>query len=134
MARIQKLAIGFAALFLTVYLLDYVPGIMGENGKMFGLFSMTPIVDIGHLVLGALALVSGMVSAKWARIYFWALGSGMDRCAGVFRDPFQTISLITNVLINLPHAAISIAAFFNAARVDRDVAQPRSLHATQSNP
>lgn len=76
-----------------------------------------------------------MVSAKWARIYFWALGVwyGIDVLV-YFVTHFQTISLMTNVLINLPHAAISIAAFFIAARVDRDVAQPRSLHATQSNP
>src|SRR5262249_9342821 len=71
-SRIQKYALGFAAMFLGVYLLDYVPGIMADNGKMFGLFSMTPIVDLGHLVLGALALISGLISAKLARIYFWA--------------------------------------------------------------
>jgi hypothetical protein len=28
-------------LFLGVYSLDYVPGTMDANGKMFGLFSMT---------------------------------------------------------------------------------------------
>lgn len=31
-STIQKLAFGFAALFLGVYLLDYVPGIMDQNG------------------------------------------------------------------------------------------------------
>ena len=59
--RIQKCAFGFALLFLFVYSLDYVPGIMDSNGKMFGLFSMTTFVDIGHLGLGLLALISGFV-------------------------------------------------------------------------
>lgn len=40
--------------FLFVYSLDYVPGIMDSNGKMFGLFSMTTFVDVGHLGLGEL--------------------------------------------------------------------------------
>ena len=74
LSKLQKLAWLFAALFLFVYSLDYVPGIMYDNGKMFGLFSMTPIVDVGHLALGALAAISAMISAKAARVYFWALG------------------------------------------------------------
>ena len=47
--------------------LDYVPGIMDANGKMFGLFSMTTFVDIGHLGLGTLALISGFVGPRTAR-------------------------------------------------------------------
>jgi len=34
-SKLQKLAWIFSALFLFVYLLDFVPGIMAENGKMF---------------------------------------------------------------------------------------------------
>jgi len=73
-SKLQKLAWGFSALFLFVYLLDFVPGIMAENGKMFGLFSMTPIVDFGHLALGVLAALSAWRSAKASRIYFYVLG------------------------------------------------------------
>src|ERR1700742_1623 len=73
-STIQKCAFGFAGLFLFVYLLDYVPGVMDANGKMFGLFSMTRIVDIGHLALGALALIGALISETAARIYFYFLG------------------------------------------------------------
>src|SRR5580692_188544 len=73
-STIQKCAFGFAALFLFVYLLDYVPGVMDANGKMFGLFGMTRIVDIGHLTLGAMALGAGFWSADISRVYFWILG------------------------------------------------------------
>jgi hypothetical protein len=62
-STIQKCAFGFAALFLGVYLLDYVPGIMDQNGLMFGLFHMTMIVDIGHLALGSMALIAALSSA-----------------------------------------------------------------------
>ena len=68
-STIQKCAWGFAALFLGVYLLDYVPGIMDANGLMFGLFHMTRIVDIGHLAAGALGVIGALTSARGGRIY-----------------------------------------------------------------
>ncbi|HTS26212.1 MAG TPA: DUF4383 domain-containing protein [Bryobacteraceae bacterium] len=120
--KIQKCAWGYAAIFLGVYLMDYVPGAMDPaTGKMFGLFSMTPIVDIGHLVLGALALISGFLSARAARIYFYFLGVayGIDVVTYVFSH-LHTISPMTNFLVNLPHTVIFISAFLVAAKVDRD--------------
>jgi hypothetical protein len=132
--RIQKCALVFAAIFLFVYLLDYVPGIMAENGKMFGLFSMTPIVDLGHLVLGALALISGLISAKAARIYFYALGVwyGIDVIL-FFISHLETMSLIVNAAVNMPHFITSIAAFWIAAKVDRPPAGAAAANATQAN-
>ena len=66
-STLQKIAWAYAILFLGVYSLDYVPGIMDANGKMFGLFSMTPLVDAGHLALGALAVICALISKKAAR-------------------------------------------------------------------
>jgi hypothetical protein len=119
---IQKIAWGYALLFLGVYSLDYVPGVMDANGKMFGLFSMTPLVDAGHLALGALAVIAALISKKAARLYFWMLGVvyGIDVVTYVFTH-LRTISPTTNLLVNLPHALISFSAFIIAAKVDRDV-------------
>ena len=133
--RIQKCAWGFAALFLGVYLLDYVPGIMAPNGKMFGLFGMTPIVDIGHLALGLLAAISAWHSPKLSRIYFYALGVWYSIDVIVyFVSHFSTISLVANVLVNLPHTVITIAAFWIAAKVDRPITEPAQRHAVSGNP
>jgi hypothetical protein len=120
-STIQKIAWGYAALFLGVYSLDYVPGVMDANGKMFGLFSMTPLVDAGHLVLGALALIAALISKKAARLYFWMLGVvyGLDVIIYVFTH-LTTISPLTNVLVNMPHTLIFISAFIIAAKVDRE--------------
>ena len=119
-STIQKVGFGFAAMFLGVYLMDYVPGVMDANGKMFGLFSMTPIVDIGHLALGALALASAFYSARLARIYFYFLGVfyAVDVVTYVFTH-LHTLPPMSNFLVNLPHTVIFIAAFFIAAKVDR---------------
>jgi hypothetical protein len=131
--RIQKFAWGFAAMFLFVYLLDYVPGIMDANGKMFGLFSMTMIVDIGHLALGTLAALAAWHSARASRIYFYVLGVWYSIDVIVyFVSHFASISLLVNMMVNLPHTVITIAAFWIAAKVDRQ--EPARVHATQGNP
>jgi len=117
-STIQKCALGFALLFLAVYSLDYVPGIMDANGKMFGLFSMTTFVDIGHLGLGLLALISGFVGPRAARVYFWFLGFfyAADVITYAIRH-LHLISPLTNLLVNMPHMVVSIAAFLIAVNV-----------------
>ena len=126
-SKIQKLAWAFAGLFLFVYSLDYVPGIMAENGKMFGLFGMTPLVDFGHLALGTLALISGFISAKAARIYFWALGIWyVIDVIMFFTSHFSSMSLLVNAAVNMPHLIISIVAFWIAINVERSHATPVS--------
>jgi len=117
---IQRIAFAYAALFLGVYSLDYVPGIMDANGKMFGLFGMTPLVDAGHLALGALALICGFISKRVARLYFWMLGVvyAVDVIVYVFSH-LRAISPMTNLLVNLPHTIIFISAFLIAATVDK---------------
>ena len=120
---IQKCAWGFAALFLGVYLLDYVPGIMDANGLMFGLFHMTRIVDIGHLFAGALGVVGALTGANGARIYFYVLGTWyLIDVVVYFVSRLNQISLKTNVLVNGPHILIFIAAFWIAAKVSRTTA------------
>ena len=117
---IQKCAFGFALLFLGVYSLDYVPGIMDQNGLMFGLFHMTRIVDLGHLGAGSLALIGALISARAARAYFWLLGVWYTIDVFVyFFGHLQTLPLAKNILINLPHILIFIAAYYIALRVDK---------------
>jgi hypothetical protein len=120
LATIRKCALGFAALFLAVYLMDFVPGVMAKNGKMFGLFAMTMTVDIGHLVLGVLALLSGLISAKVSRLYFYALGLwyAIDVIM-YFTSHFSDTPLKINLAVNTPHTLITIAAFWIALKVDR---------------
>lgn len=121
---IQKCAWGFAALFLGVYLLDYVPGIMDANGLMFGLFHMTRIVDLGHLGAGALAVIGALTSARGARTYFYVLGIWyLIDVLVYFFSHLNQIALKTNVLVNGPHILIFIAAFWIAAKVSRTPSQ-----------
>jgi hypothetical protein len=121
---IQKCAWGFAALFLGVYLLDYVPGIMDSNGLMFGLFHMTRIVDLGHLAAGALGVIGALTSARGARVYFYVLGTWyLIDVVVYFVTHLNQVPLKTNILVNLPHILIFIAAFWIAATVSRNLSQ-----------
>jgi hypothetical protein len=129
---IQKCAWAFGAMFLFVYMLDYVPGIMAPNGKMFGLFSMTMIVDVGHLALGALACLSALISAKVSRIYFFALGVwyAIDVIL-FFSTHLQSMSILVNLAVNMPHLLITIAAFWIGFKVDRPAKD--QVHAIAGN-
>ncbi len=119
-STIQKCAFGFAALFLGVYLLDYVPGVMDQNGLMFGLFHMSRLIDLGHLGAGTFALLAALVSVKLARIYFWALGVWYTiDVMTYFFGHLHSLSLKTNFLVNLPHILIFIAAYWIATNVDK---------------
>ena len=119
-STLQKCALGFAVLFLGVYSLDYVPGIMDQNGLMFGLFHMSKLIDLGHLALGALALVSGLISAKISRLYFWALGVWYTiDVVTYFFGHLHTVPLVSNILVNLPHTLVFLAAYWIASTVGK---------------
>src|SRR5258707_7278272 len=108
-STIQKCAFGFAVLFLGVYSLDYVPGIMDQNGLMFGLFRMTRLVDLGHLGAGSLALIGGLISAWTARAYFWLLGVWYTiDVFTYFFGHLNAIPLTKNFLVNLPTSSFSL--------------------------
>jgi hypothetical protein len=117
---IQKCAFGFAILFLGVYSLDYVPGIMDQNGLMFGLFHMSRLIDLGHLGAGTLALIGALISTQAARFYFWLLAVWytIDVCTYFFGH-LHTLPLLKNVLVNGPHILIFIAAYWIALTVSK---------------
>jgi hypothetical protein len=119
-SSIQKCAFGFAILFLGVYSLDYVPGIMDQNGLMFGLFHMSRLIDLGHLGAGTLALIGALISAKAARFYFWLLGIWYTiDVLTYFFGHLHSLPLVKNVLVNMPHILIFIAAYWIAMNVDK---------------
>jgi hypothetical protein len=122
-STIQKCAFGFAVLFLGVYALDYVPGVMDQNGLMFGLFHMSRLIDHGHLGAGSLALIGGLISARMARAYFWLLGVWYTiDVFTYFFGHLNALPLTKNFLVNLPHILIFIAAYWIALRVDKQEA------------
>jgi hypothetical protein len=82
------------------------------------LFQMTRIVDLGHLGAGALAVIGALISARAARIYFYVLGIWYSiDVVTYFFTHLNKIPLVKNVLVNMPHILIFIAAFWIASTV-----------------
>ena len=105
---------------LGVYALDYVPGVMDQNGLMFGLFHMSKLIDLGHLGAGSLALLGALISAKAARFYFWLLGIWYSiDVITYFFGHLHSLPLVKNILVNMPHILIFIAAYWIALKVDK---------------
>jgi len=81
-------------------------------------------VDLGHLAAGALGVIGALTSARGARIYFYVLGTWyLIDVVVYFVSHLNQISLKTNIMVNLPHILIFIAAFLIAAKVSRNTAE-----------
>lgn len=72
---LQALAWGFAAVFLAVVALGYVPGVEDEEGRMFGLFRIDPIDDALHLASAAWAGVAAWASIRQSVLFFRWFGA-----------------------------------------------------------
>lgn len=143
MTLIQKLALAYAAMFLLVVGIGYVPAFNDENGYLFGLFSLQWWDDLLHAFSGVWALAAAMVSHHASILYFrlfgsvylfdgvlgFVTGSGcLD--GGIFINGVQGIIGIADIefparfFANLPHLLIGgIAVWIGFALVSRRLAR-----------
>jgi hypothetical protein len=105
----QRLAWGYAALFLTVVLLSHWPGLTDQDGNLFGQFHIDPIDDAIHALSFAWAAVAAWRSEHAARWYFRLFGAyyTADALLGLF-----TGWAVPELLVNF-----SIAPGYNPADV-----------------
>ena len=69
-------------------------------------------------------MIGALTSARGARIYFCVLGTWyLIDVVVYFCTHLHQISLKTNILVNLPHILIFVAAFWIAAKVSRNPAE-----------
>jgi len=71
---IRKLAWGYAALFLAVVLLGYIPGLTDEHGMLLGLFHIELKDDVLHLGSALWAAIAAWLSTGAALFYFRLFG------------------------------------------------------------
>jgi hypothetical protein len=74
MNLIQLYAWIYAAMFLFVVLLGYIPGFTNADGQLFGLFRIDPIDDILHLGSAIWAALAAWTSVRAATLYFKLFG------------------------------------------------------------
>jgi hypothetical protein len=126
------LAWAYAALFLGVVLVGYVPPFHDQQGRLFGLFSLQIYDDALHLASGIWAAIAAWMSYNASRTYFRIFGplyffdgvfglfTGMGYLdLGIFIHGPMALPLETRILANLPHliiGGVAICAGYLLAR------------------
>lgn len=84
-SKVQMLAWLYAALFLSVVAIGYIPLFTNEAGQLFGLFKIDLIDDALHLGSGIWAALAAWTSARAATLYFKIFGImyGLDGVIGL---------------------------------------------------
>jgi hypothetical protein len=72
--NIQTMAWLFAAIFVVVGVLGFVPG-MTSNGMLLGIFMVDTMHNLIHIISGLLAGYMAVTSPKFARMYFKGFGA-----------------------------------------------------------
>lgn len=119
MDRMRKLAWVYAAMFLVIALLSYIPGLQDDQGLLFGLFSLQLHDDLLHAGSAVWAALAAMRSTWAARFYFRLFGlvyffdgivgllfgeAYLD--LGIFRHGPQPYEWAHKIGANIPHILI----------------------------
>ena len=113
----------YAALFLFVVVLGYIPGLTNDKGELLGLFVIELHDDALHLASALWAAVAAWLSAKASARYFQIFGVayGLDGLlglltgygyldGGIFLHGEEPVALMTRIFANLPHIVIGATA------------------------
>ena len=115
----QKLGWLYAAMFVFIALIGYIPGLTNADGQLFGLFRLDLYDDALHLGSGIWAAAAAWTSTRASTIYFKLFGSiyGLDGLmglafgqgyldGGIFLYGITPLDLGTRIATNLPHLLI----------------------------
>ncbi len=70
---LKAIAYVFGVFFLLVGILGFVPGLT-TDGSLFGIFDVSFMHNVIHILTGVLALVVVMISEKATKVYFQVFG------------------------------------------------------------
>jgi hypothetical protein len=132
MTNLQKLSLGYFLALMIAASLNYIPGLMDEDGLAFGIFALDIYDDALHVASALWALVAGLMSHRAARTFLILFGLAYlgDGVFGFFTGyGYLDLGIFTNasagvdmsqsrMLANLPHLAlggIAVWAGFRSA-------------------
>lgn len=111
---LTKLAYVFGVVFLAIGVLGFVPGIT-TDGHLLGIFDVSPIHNIIHLLSGIAALVLASTGKeKGSQMYFRVFGIvyGLVTIIGFIQGTTVLGLIGVNVADNLLHLAITAVALY----------------------
>lgn len=71
---IKTLSLVFGIVFLAIGLLGFVPGVTDDNGMLLGIFQVSALHNVIHILSGVAALLAASRS-DYARLYFRVFGT-----------------------------------------------------------
>lgn len=111
---LKTLAYIFAGFFLAVGILGFVPGLT-MDGRLLGLFDVSPLHNIIHILSGVAALVLAMaMGEKGAKLYFQMFGIvyGLVTVVGFIQGDTVLGLIGVNMADNLLHLLITAIALY----------------------
>ena len=132
----QALAWVYAAMFLSVVVVGYLPGLTDAQGQLLGLFRIELVDDALHLGSAIWAALAAWISARASTFYFKAFGSiylldgvigllfGQGILdGGIFIHGIAPLDWGTKIAANLPHLVLGGTAVFIGFVLSRKYAQ-----------
>lgn len=111
---LKTLAYIFAGFFLAIGILGFVPGVT-EHGHLLGVFDVSPMHNVIHLLSGAAALILAMtMGEKGAKLYFQVFGIvyGLVTVVGFIQGTTVLGLIGVNMADNLLHLFITAVALY----------------------
>ena len=107
---LSKLAMVFGVVFLAVGVLGFVPGITDDNDMLLGIFQVSALHNVIHILSGVAALI-GAKSDEYAKYYFIVFGAVYAVVAIVGWVQGDTVLGIidVNAADNVLHTVLAIA-------------------------
>ncbi len=107
---IKQLSIVFGVVFLAVGALGFVPGVTTEDGLLLGIFQVSPLHNVIHLLSG-IAAIAAAKSEDYAQLYFRIFGAVYALVAVVgWVQGTTVLGLIdVNVADNVLHTVLAVA-------------------------
>ena len=107
---IKQLSVVFGVVFLLVGVLGFVPGVTTEDGLLLGIFQVSALHNVIHLLSGAAALLAAK-SEDYAQLYFRIFGAVYAVVALVgWVQGTTVLGLIeVNVADNVLHTVLAVA-------------------------
>lgn len=132
MTLLRKIAFGYFFVLLGAASLNYIPGLVDDDGLAFGIFALDIFDDALHLASALWALAGAIISHRAARLfllYFGALylGDGLLGLAtgsgyldfGIFNNGVLDLPLMFRIFANTPHIALGGVALAAGLFLDR---------------
>jgi len=133
---IQALAWVYAALFLAVVVIGYIPPLVDEQGNLFGLFHLELKDHALHLTSAVWAALAAWISFGAAVFYFRVFGTlyALDGVmgllfgqgyldGGIVFNGITPLPWSTKIATNLPHLVLGFTAMYIGFVLSRKYAE-----------